>query len=711
MTDVFRELAELGTATVHEAGGRAAVVDVPLVQVVAGSRAAGPARTVRCGQGDNLMVHAAVAEARPGEVLVLTMPDPEPVALVGELIATQAKVRGVAALLVDAAVRDVEELQQLGLPIWARYVRVRGAEKKVPGRIGEPVEVGGATIRQGDAIVLDADGAVVVEQERVEEVLAAARDTGRARAREARKASGGRALLRPRRPPGARGAGTGEAVTEPLHDVARIAHAELLTPKPEESLRFFVDVLGLEEEAREGQSVYLRGWGDYLRYSLKLTESPQPGLGHVALRAWSPSALDRRVAAIEESGLGVGWLDGDVGHGPAYRFTDPDGHVFEILYEAERYTAPEHLRPSWRNQPQRYIGRGAAVKRLDHVNVLAADVRANRTFAQDVLGYRLYERIELDDGTETGAWLSLSIAAHELIYVADAYGASGRLHHLAFWVDTREECLRAADLFVENDVPIEAAPSKHGVAQGFFLYGFEPGGNRIEVTTGGYFVYDPDWEPIVWSAEERARGQYWGVKTIESFHTYGTPDVETGPPDMAATVPLRERLGRAGDVRRRGGARHEPRPDHGRRRREGARAGAGARGRSPDRRALDHGQPRRAHDGGARRPRDRPRLARPGGDHPPRLQGLESQRAREPRLAAELGRLPQRARPLRRLPARRPPGSRRPRVRHRLGRPAEPLRRDERGARGTSASRTRGSRERTSSSGASSRTTSATSAR
>ena len=175
MTDVFSELAELGTATVHEAAGRAAVVDVPLLQVVPGSRAAGPARTVRCAQADNLMVHAAVAEARPGEVLVLTMPDPEPVALVGELLATQAKVRGVAALLVDAAVLDLEELQELALPVWARYVRVRGAEKKRPGAIGEPVEVGGARIRQGDTVVLDADGAVVVEQERVEEVLAAAR--------------------------------------------------------------------------------------------------------------------------------------------------------------------------------------------------------------------------------------------------------------------------------------------------------------------------------------------------------------------------------------------------------------------------------------------------------------------------------------------------------------------------------------------------------
>ena len=172
MTD-FTELARLGTATVHEAAGRAQVIDVPLVQVVPGSRAAGPARTVRCGQDDNLMVHAAVAEAEPGEVLILTMPEPRPVALVGELLATQAKVAGVAALLVDAAVRDLDELRAVGLPIWARYVRVTGAEKQAPGVIGEPVEVAGATIRQGDVVVLDADGAVVVELERIDEVLKA----------------------------------------------------------------------------------------------------------------------------------------------------------------------------------------------------------------------------------------------------------------------------------------------------------------------------------------------------------------------------------------------------------------------------------------------------------------------------------------------------------------------------------------------------------
>ncbi|HSR25551.1 MAG TPA: VOC family protein [Candidatus Eisenbacteria bacterium] len=319
-------------------------------------------------------------------------------------------------------------------------------------------------------------------------------------------------------------------MTEPVRDIARIGHAELLTTEPARSLAFFTDVMGMEVESREGQSVFLRGYGDYLRYSLKLTEAAATGLGHLALRAWSEEALERRVRAIERSGCGIGWVDGDVGHGPAYRFTDPDGHLMEVYYQAERYEAPEHLRPALKNQPQRFVGRGAAVKRLDHVNFLAADVAACRRFAQHVLGYRLHEKVVLDDGGESGAWLSASIAAHELIYTADAYGARGRLHHVAFWVDTREEVLRAADLFLDSGVHIEFAPSKHAIAQGFFLYGYEPAGNRVEVNTGGYFVFDPDFEPVVWTQEERARGQAWGVPTVATFHTYGTPPVPAASP-------------------------------------------------------------------------------------------------------------------------------------------------------------------------------------
>jgi 4-hydroxy-4-methyl-2-oxoglutarate aldolase len=167
------ELARLGSATVYEAGGRGGYVDADLFQAIPRSRAAGPARTVVCGQDDNLMVHAVMAEVQPGEVIVLTMPEPRPVALVGDLLATQAQVAGAAAILVDGSIRDVEELAEMGLPIWARWVRVKGARKDTAGQINVPVTVGGAAINPGDVLVLDADGVAVVPQDRVAEVLEA----------------------------------------------------------------------------------------------------------------------------------------------------------------------------------------------------------------------------------------------------------------------------------------------------------------------------------------------------------------------------------------------------------------------------------------------------------------------------------------------------------------------------------------------------------
>jgi 4-hydroxy-4-methyl-2-oxoglutarate aldolase len=173
--ELHAELARLGAATVYEAAGRQGLVDADLHQLVPGSRACGPARIARCGQDDNLMVHAAMAALQPGEVLVLTMPEPAPVALIGDLLATQAQVHGAAAILVDAAVRDSEELAAMGLPIWARWIRSRGATKDAVGRLDVPVSVGGAPIRPGDLVVLDADGATIVAAERAQDVLHASR--------------------------------------------------------------------------------------------------------------------------------------------------------------------------------------------------------------------------------------------------------------------------------------------------------------------------------------------------------------------------------------------------------------------------------------------------------------------------------------------------------------------------------------------------------
>jgi 4-hydroxy-4-methyl-2-oxoglutarate aldolase len=171
METTTRRFAELGVATVYEAASRLGLIDCELIQLLPGSRVAGPARTVACGQSDNLMVHAAIERIEAGDVVVLAMPDEEPVGLIGELLVTQIQRRGAAAILSNGAMRDVAELRRMGLPIWSRFVRAKGATKKAPGALDVPVTIGGIVVAPGDLVVLDADGATSVPAARLDEIL------------------------------------------------------------------------------------------------------------------------------------------------------------------------------------------------------------------------------------------------------------------------------------------------------------------------------------------------------------------------------------------------------------------------------------------------------------------------------------------------------------------------------------------------------------
>ena len=157
--------ATLGVSTVYEAAGQKGLLDNGLQRIIAGSRAAGSARTVVCGQADNEGIHHAIDLLEVGEVLVATTPRPEPVALFGEVLGTFAKARGAAAVLIDGGVRDVDELVALGLPVWARWVTSAGPGKGNRGIHGEPVSILGQRIAQGDLLVLDGDGVIVVQPE------------------------------------------------------------------------------------------------------------------------------------------------------------------------------------------------------------------------------------------------------------------------------------------------------------------------------------------------------------------------------------------------------------------------------------------------------------------------------------------------------------------------------------------------------------------
>lgn len=322
---------------------------------------------------------------------------------------------------------------------------------------------------------------------------------------------------------------------EPLYDVAQLGHAELYTPNLDASLEFFINVYGMDLVTTQGDSAYLRAWGDHDLTTLKLTASHTSGLAHVAWRTSSPQALERRVQALNAYGIEGHWHDGDVGHGKAYRFTGVGGHPMELYFESEKYQPTADKKPYLPNQPQKFSGRGVAAQRIDHINLLAPDVVAMRTFAAETMGFKLREHlIPGGQGTEVGAWMSLMNKAHDLAITKEpAAGVSGRLHHLAYAVENREDVLRAADIFMENDVNIEFGPAKHSRTQGFFLYVIEPGGNRIEVFSGGIHIFSPDWQPVTWGTEVKGRSTAWGLDCPASFHGYATPPLEYVSQDKA----------------------------------------------------------------------------------------------------------------------------------------------------------------------------------
>jgi catechol 2,3-dioxygenase len=313
-------------------------------------------------------------------------------------------------------------------------------------------------------------------------------------------------------------------------DIAQLVSVALYTPTPDETIHFFYNMLGMEISHREGQSVYMRAYEDFYQYTLKITERDQPGLEEVTWRARSPEALDRIAAALGDTGLAVGWTEDDYAHGPAYKFTTPDGHRMKVLWELDYFIAPEDLRCKLRNRPSKRPLRGVPVRRIDHVNLMVSDVPSHRDFMVDYLGFKVREEKIGDGGALVGSWLSVSALVHEIALMRDALGVGNRFHHVAYWYGVPQHLLDIADICSEHDIRIEAGPAKHGTTQAYFMYVFEPGGNRIELFGDtGYLIFDPDWQCVTWNVANEIdleKSSIWfGGNLPKSFYRYGTPAV------------------------------------------------------------------------------------------------------------------------------------------------------------------------------------------
>lgn len=324
--------------------------------------------------------------------------------------------------------------------------------------------------------------------------------------------------------------------------ISQLAHVKVVTPRIEDSLFFYKEVLGLEESGRDGGSVYLRGWGEHFYHSLELVEGAQPALTHIGWRAQGPEQLERAVARIEAAGAGIGWFDGNAGHGKAYRYRSPGGHEHHLFWDVTRFKAEGDLTPLFPNRPQRFRPRGVAARSIDHVTVATANPEKDANWYRDTLGHRYMEATVADPEANFGEFVVFGMTtvcerSHDMGLVADFSGAQGRVNHIAYWVDQREELRRAADVLLDAGIAIEFGPGRHGMGEQDYLYCREPGGLRIELNSGGYHNYEPDFPTVRWTPSQGSNVYYKNLKMPHSMHESFPPvDMSQAAENMAKTT-------------------------------------------------------------------------------------------------------------------------------------------------------------------------------
>jgi len=305
--------------------------------------------------------------------------------------------------------------------------------------------------------------------------------------------------------------------------LSQLAHVELLSPKPEETVAWMKKVFGLEETTRDGQSVYLRGWAEWLHSSLIVTEAPESGVGRIGWRTYGPNDPETIAQRLGDTEEHVGWVDDWEGHGRTYQYKSAFGrHLHEVFWDVDLYEAPADKKDSaLLMRPQKISDQGAAVRYLDHVTMPSANMKGDIEFYKK-LGARHTAATEVEPGFSVFSTLTCNgiRSTHDIALVPDFSGMTNRAHHIAFRVDQRLDVERAAEICLANDTPIELGPGVHGIDEITYLYVREPGGFRMEINSGGWVNTMPDWETKNYQAAGGNPGQsvYRNVTLPESFY-------------------------------------------------------------------------------------------------------------------------------------------------------------------------------------------------
>ena len=288
------------------------------------------------------------------------------------------------------------------------------------------------------------------------------------------------------------------------HYLSQMAHVELLSTNLNETVRFYTDVVGMDETARDENSVYLRAWGDYFLYTLKITQSEKQGLGTVGWRADSPEALEEAVTHLESIGKGIGWGEADKGRGKAYRFFTTEGIMHEIFWDVVWHKETGSRKSVYVERYASNNRKGACPRRFDHITYLVAkgSYAFNEKPFWQGMGLKNPDEIRMEDHIPPigGLW-TIGNLSHDIAIFSDPNLPENTaiLNHICYNVDSREEVLLAMDWFIENGYKsVWGAPTRHKADEGFFFYIMEPHtGILLEIYACARLVFAPDHGPDV----------------------------------------------------------------------------------------------------------------------------------------------------------------------------------------------------------------------
>lgn len=307
--------------------------------------------------------------------------------------------------------------------------------------------------------------------------------------------------------------------------VLRIGHISIRVMDVDAAVKHYEEVLGLKTTMKDDAgNVYLKCWDEWDKYSLILTPSDRAGINHVAFKVQDDADLAALQTRIEAWGVNTQWLEEGAlpSTGRMLQFNLPSGHEMR-LYAMKEYVGTDvgTLNPD----PWPDGIRGAGAHWLDHCLLMCEmnpeaginKVEENTRFMKECLDFFLTEQILVgpNGDMQAATWMARTSTPHDIAFVG---GPVNGLHHIAFFLDSWHDVLKAADVMAKKKVKIDVAPTRHGITRGETIYFFDPSGNRNETFAGLGYLAQPDRPVTTWSEDRLGSGIFYHTgELVASF--------------------------------------------------------------------------------------------------------------------------------------------------------------------------------------------------